>query len=339
MDNWVLILIFPDKSWPANMSMQNPPAYRRLHANGELKKRSREAISRLGECRLCPRRCGINRLEDESCGFCRTGRLARVSGFDLHFGEEAPLVGESGSGTIFFSGCNLGCEFCQNWEISRDLETSVPGTAVTSEQLAWIMLELQKRGALNINLVTPSHVIPQILEALLLAADCGLNLPLVYNSSGYDVPESLNLLDGIVDMYMPDTKIWDPDRAKRYLNARDYPQAARKALKRMHKQVGDLETDESGIARKGLLVRHLVLPENAAGTRQWMHFLAGLSKDTYVNVMGQYHPCGRADKYPELSRTVTGGEVEKAKAEAARAGLSRLDKRESGLIRELLRKL
>lgn len=319
------------------MSRQRLPLYTHLHQHGELQSRAKETAARLEKCRICPRKCGVDRSANDKKGFCRTGRLARVSGFDLHFGEEAPLVGERGSGTIFFTGCNLACEFCQNWDISHPWEKE--GTEVTSEQLAWIMLELQSKGALNINLVTPSHVVPQILEALVIAADKGLSLPLVYNTGAYDDPDTLDLLNGVVDIYMPDTKIWDAGRAKAYLNAGDYPQTSRKALKLMHAQVGDLEAEENGIAYRGLLVRHLVLPENAAGTRQWMRFLAGLSKDTYVNVMGQYHPCGRADKYPELSRPVTREEIKNAETEAARAGLIRLDERGSNWIRLLLKDL
>ncbi|NCC24619.1 MAG: radical SAM protein [Deltaproteobacteria bacterium] len=315
-----------------------PASYLRLFASGELERRARESVARLEDCRLCPRSCGVDRLAEEE-GFCRTGRLSRVASYDLHFGEEAPLVGRSGSGTVFFMQCNLACEFCQNWDISHGHECGVRGAEVDAKGLARIMLDLQNRGAVNINLVTPSHVVPQILEALILAAEGGLRLPLVYNSGGYDLPETLELLRDVVDIYLPDVKIWDPDLAGAWLEARDYPERARAAVATMHRQVGNLRIDEKKVARQGVLVRHLVLPEDAAGTGEWMKFLADLSHDMYVNVMGQYRPCGRAGSYPALSRAVWPEEVEAARVMARQAGLSRLDDRESDLVERLFRRL
>ena len=314
------------------------PAFLHLHQKGELRFRVQKAREKLACCTLCPRACRVNRLNDEH-GFCRTGRLAQVASYDLHFGEEAPLVGNQGSGTIFFAQCNLGCVFCQNWEISHGTFDSPAGTPVTPDQLAWIMLELQNQGALNINLVTPTHVVPQILQALDLAAAKGLELPLVYNCGGYEEPETLSLLDGVVDIYMPDVKFWDERHAERCLLAEDYPQKAGEAVKIMFQQVGDLVLDERGIAYKGLLVRHLVMPQGLAGTREWMQFLAGISPRTYVNIMGWYRPCGEARNHPELSRPVTGDEVEEAVQAAKDAGLIRLDEGEKQILAAVLKNL
>lgn len=235
----------------------------------------------LRECRLCPRECGVDRLSDEK-GYCRTGRKAMVASFNPHFGEEAPLVGKSGSGTIFFSSCNLRCSFCQNYEISHLRE----GAEVEARDLAAIMIQLASTGCHNINLVTPTHVVPQILEALSLAVENGLALPMVYNCGGYEKVETLKLLRGIVDIYMPDFKFWDSGWAERYCNAPDYREKAVSALKEMHKQVGDLEIDENGIAQRGLLARHLVMPREIAGTKEVMEFISReISPNTYVNVM------------------------------------------------------
>lgn len=311
------------------------PSYLDLHERGELARRAAEAVSRLAECACCPRDCRANRLEDET-GVCRTGRKAKVASFNLHFGEEAPLVGSGGSGTIFFANCNLLCAFCQNFDISHhDLGAS----ETAPNQLAWIMLELQGAGAHNINLVTPSHVVPQVLEALVQAADAGLRLPLVYNTSAYDSLDTLALLDGVVDIYMPDAKFWDPEPARRYCSAADYPERARQAIAEMRRQVGDLVLDERGVAMRGLLARHLVMPEGAAGTPEWMRFLAGLSPETYVNVMDQYRPCGLARNFPELSRAITATEYQEALAAAHAAGLRRLDDRCARLAVRLLGRL
>ncbi len=314
-------------------------AYELLHASAELQRRSDEATARLSSCELCPRRCRVNRLEDER-GVCGAGRLAPVGSFSLHFGEEAPLAGESGSGTIFFAGCNLGCCFCQNWDISS---STLGATEATPEQLAGIMLSLARDGAANINLVTPSHVVPQFLEALVLAAGSGLDLPVVYNSSGYDAVETLQLLDEVVDIYMPDVKFADPEIARRFCRAPDYPDVAWAAVQEMHQQVGDLELDDANMAVRGLLVRHLVMPKGAAGTELWMRRLASLSRDTYVNLMDQYRPCGpaaaRPQDFPELSRAVSRAEYAQAVQAASNFGLTRLDDREERMAYVLRRLL
>ena len=298
------------------------PAYLQTHRSGLLRRKAGQALERLSACTLCPRRCGVNRLSGET-GVCRTGRLASVSSFNAHFGEEAPLVGERGSGTLFFAHCNLLCLFCQNFEISHQ----GIGREVTDERLAGIMLGLQRQGCHNINFVTPSHVVPQILAALEIAAARGLTVPLVFNSGGYDLPETLALLDGVIDIYMPDFKFWDPEIARTTCEAPDYPEAARQALVEMHRQVGDLEIGEGGIARRGLLVRHLVMPAGMAGTREVMRFIARrISPRTYVNVMSQYRPCGRAQEVAGLETALSPAEYRRAVEEAAEEGITRLDR-------------
>lgn len=248
-----------------------------------------------------------------------------VASFHAHHGEESPLVGRFGSGTIFFSACNLLCCFCQNFEISHQCE----GEEIEAKDLAAIMLELQRRGCHNINVVTPTHVVPQILEALLLAAEDGLSIPIVYNSSGYDRVPTLELLRGIVDIYMPDFKFWDERWAKRYCNAPDYREIAVSALKEMHSQVGDLVLDSHGIAERGLLVRHLVMPHGVSGTKEVMEFLAKeISPYTYVNVMDQYRPCGMAYQDEYINRRISGKEYSEALEWAQNAGLKRLDQRQ-----------
>ncbi len=297
------------------------PGYKQL-SPGQLATRAEQALTALAECNLCPRQCQVNRASGE-LGFCQTGRQARVAAAHLHFGEEAPLVGRQGSGTIFFAGCNLGCVFCQNVDISH---TTSQGQEVSSEQLARIMLDLQGQGAQNINLVTPSHVLPQILEALGLAAPKGLHLPVVYNSSGYDLVPTLQILEGIVDIYMPDTKFFHSGPAATYCHAEDYPQRAREAILEMHRQVGDLVVDRQGRAVHGLLVRHLLMPDDLAGTREWLCFLAQeVSVQTYLNIMDQYRPCGEAAAYPELCTPLPGQAREEAVAMARELGLTRLD--------------
>jgi putative pyruvate formate lyase activating enzyme len=298
------------------------PAYHALHASGELAERIAAVLDGLADCRLCPRACGVDRMRGET-GFCGAGRQAVVASFNPHFGEEAVLVGQNGSGTVFFAGCNLGCRFCQNAEISRDPWAGLPATP---EELAGVMLDLQSRGCENLNFVTPSHVIPQILEALPVAIEHGLNLPLVFNTGAYDSVDALRLLDGVVDIYMPDVKIWDPALAEKYLRAGDYPERARRAVAEMHRQVGDLVV-ENGVAVRGLLVRHLVMPGEVAGTGQWMEFLAGLSKNTSLNLMDQYRPCAGADLLPPIDRMCTREEFRSAEAEAEKHGLIRLDDR------------
>lgn len=307
--------------------------YLELFESGELSLRVEAAKLRLAECDLCPRVCGVDRGTNEA-GVCGVGGKARVASANLHFGEESPLVGRGGSGTIFFAGCNLNCHFCQNYDISHEVSRA---REVTPRQLAEIMVCLQRRGAHNINFVTPSHVVPQILEALPLAIADGLNLPLVYNTSAYDSVETLRLLDGVIDIYMPDVKVWSEEQAERFCSAHDYPAAARAALVEMHHQVGDLAVDRDGVATMGMLVRHLVMPHGAAGTKEWMVFLAAeLSRNTYVNIMGQYHPCGRVlarpEEFPELSRRVTSREMEQAFRDAADAGISRFDQRRSRAV-------
>jgi len=297
--------------------------YLRTYKEGILQERIETALSILTSCVLCPRNCNVNRLNDER-GVCRTGRHAAVSSYGPHFGEEEPLVGRGGSGTIFFTHCSLCCVFCQNYDISHQGK----GYEVKPSSLAAIMLQLQERGVHNINFVTPSHVVPQILETLPLAIDAGLNVPLIYNSSGYDSAATLALLDGIFDIYMPDLKFADADIADRYCKAPDYPETARAAVKEMHLQVGDLEMDENGVAVRGLLVRHLVMPEDKAGTGKLMEFLADeVSKNTYVNIMDQYRPCGDAARFAELGRAITGAEYWQALQAARDAGITRLDQR------------
>lgn len=304
--------------------MNSKPSYLKLFASGELNKRAAAALDRLKNCTLCPRKCNKDRTRGQK-GFCRTGRRARIASYNLHFGEEAPLVGAGGSGTIFFAGCNLGCVFCQNYDISQDDQA---GVEADPDELAGIMLALQKQGAQNINFVTPSHVVPQILESLVIAAKHGLTLPLVYNTSGYDRVNTLKMLDKVVDIYMPDAKFAHEKEARKYLRgAGDYPQKAKAAMLEMHRQVGDLVLDGQGLATKGLLIRHLVMPNNLAGTGEWMKFIAHrISKSSYVNIMGQYRPCGEADSFPELGRPVAAAELSRAISQAKDLGLERLDK-------------
>lgn len=304
------------------------PSYLATHKKGILKQRINQALTALQSCELCPRRCRVDRTAGRT-GVCKTGRNAIVASHAPHFGEEAPLVGRYGSGTIFFSNCNLNCVFCQNFDISHEGQ----GREVTPSQLAEMMLELQRQRVHNINLVSPSHVVPQILEALPEAIDNGLNIPLVYNSGGYDSIETLKLLDGIVDIYMPDIKFSSDIPALFYCAAPDYPQVARDALKEMHRQVGDLQLNSRGHAVRGLLVRHLVMPDGLAGTEQALRFLADeISPDTYVNIMDQYHPCGDIKQFKELQRRITAEEFEEALEAARAAGLRRLDSRERPIL-------
>jgi len=278
------------------------PAYLSLHRSGELARRAEEAVASLEHCTTCPRGCGANRLAGH-VGTCKIKRYAVVSSAFPHMGEEDCLRGRHGSGTIFFSGCSLRCVFCQNFDISH----TNAGQELSPEQLAASMLALQEAGCHNINLVTPDHVVPQILEALDLAAAAGLHLPLVYNTSGYCAPNSLAWLDGVVDIYMPDFKTASVPDARLYLQAKDYPEVALKAIREMHRQVGDLRMDEDGIARRGVLVRHLVMPGDVSSTRSVMGLLAEISTDMYVNIMGQYHPDGKVsrEKYADINRPPT----------------------------------
>jgi putative pyruvate formate lyase activating enzyme len=299
------------------------PSYLKAHREGILRERIAAALAILERCRLCPRHCEVNRLKGEQ-GVCQTGRQASVSSHNAHFGEEDPLVGRGGSGTIFLTQCNLLCVFCQNYEISHLGE----GVPVQAGDLADMMVALQGQGCHNINFVTPTHVVPQLLEALPEAVERGLRVPLVYNCGGYEEVATLHLLDGLVDIYMPDFKFWDSQVAERYCKATDYPEKARLAVKEMHRQVGDLTVDDMGIARRGLLIRHLVMPDGLAGTRDIMRFLATeVSKNTYVNVMSQYRPCGEAYRYRELQRMVTVEEYREAVRMAHEEGIHRLDER------------
>jgi len=276
----------------------------------------------LAECTVCPRHCGVNRLAGEP-GECHLTDQAWVSSYGPHFGEESPLVGRHGSGTIFFTSCNLHCVFCQNYTISQLGE----GASVGREELAGMMLSLQAQGCHNINLVSPTHVVPFILDALDLATARGLYLPLVYNSGGYDSVVTLRLLDGVVDIYMPDMKYSDAKVAARLSGVTRYPAVNRAAVREMHRQVGDLEIDPAGVARRGLLVRHLVLPHRLAGTAAATRFLAReISPNTYLNVMAQYRPCYRAGDNPQLNRPVTEEEFTEAVAVAQQQGLTRRDK-------------
>ena len=306
---------------PPTSAPEFTPAYLRIPRK-ELQARGQTAWTHLADCDLCARYCHVDRLRGTKGAVCRTGERALVHSYGPHHGEEDPLRGWNGSGTIFFSWCNLRCVYCQNWEISH----KGIGREVSSPALAAMMLELQALDCHNINLVSPSHVVAQIIAAVAIAARRGLRLPLVYNTGGYDSPEALALLDGIVDVYMPDMKYADSTVAREYSRIRDYARVNRAAVKEMHRQVGDLVVDTSGIARRGLLVRHLVLPQDLAGTDQVLAFLAReVSADTYVNLMDQYHPCYRADEHPPLDRPLTRDEYAEARSLAARHGLRRLD--------------
>jgi len=283
----------------------------------QLRERAEAASALLSPCRVCPRRCGADRLADEA-GECRIGRDAIVSSYGGHHGEEPPISGGRGSGTIFFAGCNLHCRFCQN----SDISWSARGVAVSAENLAGIMVAFEADGLHNVNVVSPTHVAPQILEALALARAAGLSIPLVWNSGGYDDLDVLALLDGVVEIYMPDLKYADPAVGQRYSGVPDYPEVARAALRQMHQQVGPLEVDAAGVAVRGVLVRHLVLPGGLSGTAELMRFLAEeLSPETYVNVMAQYRPCHMVHGDAELGRSVTGAEYREAVRLAREAGL------------------
>ncbi len=281
--------------------------------------RVQAALERLRACSVCPRACGVDRLQDEK-KFCRTGRYARVASASCHFGEEPPLTGRHGSGTIFFAGCNLACVFCQNYDISQ----REAGETLRPQELASVMLRLEALGCHNINWVSPSHVAPQALEALVLARREGLRVPVVYNSGGYDHVDTLKVLEGYVDVYMPDFKYAENAPAEKFSLAPDYADRARETIREMHRQVGDLVIDENGLAAKGLLVRHLVLPGGLAGTKAVMRFLAEeISSHTYVNVMAQYHPANKAHLYRELSRRTHASEWREAVACARAFGLHR----------------
>lgn len=297
--------------------MQIIPGYIKLYNSGELHERIKKLEDILGECRLCPRNCKKNRLKGER-GTCKAGAELMISSAFPHFGEEQPLVGYYGSGTIFLTHCNMRCIFCQNYDISHRGE----GKEVTKEEFAGYMIYLQRLGCHNINFVTPTHYTPQIISALPKAIEMGLELPLVWNCGGYESIEVIRLLDGIVDIYMPDFKYTQSISAKMYSKAPDYPEIVKEVLKEMHKQVGILQMDNRGIAYRGLLIRHLVMPGHLAETKEVMKFIAGeLSPHSYVNIMDQYRPCYRASDYPEIARRITMEEYEEAVRFAVEAGL------------------
>ena len=296
-------------------------SYIALHENGRLDELESELHERMSRCDLCPHRCVADRTAGKT-GKCRSGMLPIVSSFSPHFGEESCLVGRHGSGTIFMTHCNLFCIFCQNYDISH----LGRGREVPYEELAGMMLALQSRGCHNINIVTPTHMVYAVVRALLVAVPGGLSIPLVYNSGGYDSAETLRLIDGVFDIYMPDFKYMDADTAERLSGVADYPLRAMEALREMHRQVGDLQMDRRGIAERGLLVRHLLLPNNLAATDRVITFLASLSQNTYLNLMAQYRPEYRARECAGLRRRPTMAEFDEAVGWAREAGLTRLDK-------------
>jgi len=298
------------------------PAYEKLEEEGKLAQRVEQAYSIFEDCQLCPRQCGVNRLKGER-GFCRAPVRPMIFSSQPHFGEEIPLVGKNGSGTIFFSNCNLRCIFCQNWPISHEGK----GKLLQDEDLANMMIHLQKIGCHNINLVTPTHVMPNIINATRIALKKGLRLPLVYNTSGYERLEILKILDGIVDIYMPDMKYMDANQADKYSSgASDYPELAKNAIIEMNRQVGELLTDKRGIAISGLIIRHLVMPNRVAGTEKFVRWVAEtLPKSTYVNIMAQYHVDYKAFDYPKIARGITVQEFLEAMGWAEEYGLTNLD--------------
>jgi putative pyruvate formate lyase activating enzyme len=301
------------------------PAYLRLLENNQLRARAEQADRHMADCDLCARYCRVDRFAGIRGAVCRTGVHARVNSYGPHHGEEDPLRGINGSGTIFFSWCSLRCVYCQNWEISQ----KGLGHEVEADALADMMLGLQAQGCHNINFVTPSHVVAQIIRAVDIAARRGLNIPLVYNTGGYDSREALALLDGIIDIYMPDMKYGDSTLAHKYSHVRNYVKVNFAAVREMHRQVGDLQLDQQGIAERGLLVRHLVLPGQVAGTETVLEFLASeISTRTYLNLMDQYRPCYRANENPPLDRDLDAGEYRSALELAHRLGLERLDQRQ-----------
>ena len=301
---------------------ESEPGYVGLSRSGKLAARVRQAFREMENCDLCARYCRVNRLVTTTGAICRTGERAVVHSFAPHHGEEAVLRGWNGSGTIFFSWCNLRCVFCQNWEISQ----KGIGSLVEPKEIALMMLRLQAQGCHNINLVSPSHVVAQILAAVDIAVEKGLRLPLVYNTGGYDSLEALALLDGVIDIYMPDMKYSDSEIARKYSRVRNYTEVNQTAVREMHRQVGDLVLDENDLAVRGLLIRHLVLPGNLAGSEKVLAFIAKeISPNTYVNLMDQYRPCYRAEEYPPLDRAIASEEFAAVLELAERYDLRRLD--------------
>jgi putative pyruvate formate lyase activating enzyme len=304
------------------------PAHLSL-GTAELRRRAERALATLADCRACPRDCRVNRLEDKWAA-CKTGRYAVVSSAFPHFGEEDCLRGWHGSGTIFFGHCNLRCVFCQNYDISQAIRPGGASLGQRPEEIAGMMLDLQDRGCHNINFVTPEHVVPQVIEAVAVASGRGLDLPIVYNTSAYDSLESIEQLDGIVDIYMPDFKYWSVEGSRTYLKAENYPDAARAAIQAMHRQVGPLRMNREGLAERGLIIRHLVMPGSLDETEAILRWIAEeLGRDTYVNLMNQYYPAGKVsgERYPEMNRRLTSREFEAAHEIARGLGLRRLDTR------------
>jgi len=322
-------LILP--SFSLSAKTQEPewrPAYEKLERAGKLAERVRQAHAIFEQCQLCPRRCGVNRSRGER-GYCRAPVKPIVFSLQPHFGEEVPLVGENGSGTIFFSNCNLRCVFCQNWPISHEGH----GKEVTEEELAEMMIQLQEIGCHNINLVTPTHVMPNILGATRIASKKGLRIPLVYNTSGYERVDILKILDGVVDIYLPDMKYMDGNLSGKYSSgAFDYPQMTQKAIVEMQRQVGTLQVDRHGIALRGLMIRHLVMPNRVAGTEAFVKWVAAnLPKSTYVNIMAQYRVEYKAYEYPEIARGITVEEFLETIEWAREYGLTNLDEKSLAL--------
>jgi putative pyruvate formate lyase activating enzyme len=302
--------------------MAHEPLYAELHRRGELAKRAARARRHQQECDLCGRQCRVDRRE--KVGACQTGQRAWVASFGPHHGEENPLRGWNGSGTIFFGWCNLRCIYCQNHDISQD----AAGRPMSSEGLAAVMVALQEMECHNINLVSPSHVVAEILEALVIAVEHGLRLPLVYNTGGYDSLEALKLLDGVIDIYMPDMKYGDSANGRKLSKVPKYVAVNQAAIREMHRQVGDLVIDEEGIAQRGLLVRHLILPNGLSASNKVFSFLADeISPHTYINIMGQYRPAYKASQMHAINRRPTSAELDKAYQAASKAGLHRFDKR------------
>ena len=326
-----------DRESPSSDQLTDFPGYGALQDKGKLTERIDQAYALLENCSLCPRKCGVNRIRGET-GFCRTGEKAVVFAGVPHFGEEHPLVGREGSGTIFFSNCNLRCVFCQNYPVAHEGR----GQEISADELADLMIDLQRRGCPNINLVTPTHVMPQILQALGIAQERGLDIPLCYNTSGYEERQVIKILDGIVDIYLPDLKFMDGTQMERFSigEAKDYPKKAKEAISEMHTQVGDLHTSPSGIARRGVMLRHLVMPNRVSGTQKFVKWVAkNLSTDTYVNIMAQYRVEYLAYDFEEISRAITPEEFIEAMEWAEEAGLTNLDARSLQNLERFRRRL
>jgi putative pyruvate formate lyase activating enzyme len=318
-------LLFPPVSFPKKANHEKNtgeyPSYLELEKKGLLSERVRKLYSMYENCHLCPRDCRVNRKKGET-GNCQATSTVKISTAGPHFGEEDPLVGQRGSGTIFFSNCGLRCVFCQNYKISIEGE----GVEISDERLAETMIKVQRMGCHNINLVTPTHYLPNIVNAIQIAIPMGLHIPMVYNTGGYEKLETLQLIDDIIDIYLPDCKYMDPEYAAQYSDgAYNYPYYAQIALKEMYRQVGDLEVDRRGIAVRGLMVRHLVMPNRIAGTEKFLKFVAeNLSKTTYINIMRQYRPEYKAFDYPKIARRITRGEYSETLKWAKKYGLERL---------------